>query len=58
MVFTIHGYGPSVLKFPRAEKFGAVAKFRGTKFSASETISFNSDSLSEGSILILLKYQL
>lgn len=54
MVFKIHGYGPSVLKFPRAEKFGAMAKFSGTKFSASETISFNSDLLSEGNLLILI----
>lgn len=52
MVFTIQGYGPSVLKFPRAENFGAVAKFNGTKFSASETISFNSDSLSEGNLYV------
>lgn len=54
MVFTIHGYGPSVLRFPRAEIFGAMAKYSGTKFSASETISFNSDILSEGNSLILL----
>ncbi|XP_074366463.1 intermembrane lipid transfer protein VPS13 isoform X3 [Apium graveolens] len=55
MVFTIHGYGPSVLKFPRSEKFGAVAKFSGTKFSASETISFNSDSLSEGNLYVSIE---
>ncbi|KAK1396810.1 putative Vacuolar protein sorting-associated protein [Heracleum sosnowskyi] len=55
MVFTIQGYGPSVLKFPRAEKFGAVAKFSGTKFSSSETISFNSDSLFEANLYVSIE---
>lgn len=43
LTFHMHGFGPSVLKFPRAEKFSEIAKFSGTKFSSSESISFISD---------------
>ncbi|CAI9262171.1 unnamed protein product [Lactuca saligna] len=38
-----HEFGPSVLKFPSAEKFSEVAKFIGTKFSSSESINFTAD---------------
>lgn len=54
MVFTMHGFGPSILKFPRAETFGSMAKFSGTKFSVSETIVFDSD-LSGGNLSLLLR---
>ncbi|KVH90901.1 hypothetical protein Ccrd_007067 [Cynara cardunculus var. scolymus] len=43
LTFHMHGFGSSVLKFPRAEKFSEIAKFSGTKFSSSESISFSSD---------------
>ncbi|CAK7357552.1 unnamed protein product [Dovyalis caffra] len=42
--FCIHGFRPLTLKFPRAETFGAMAKFNGTKLSLTETVSINSDS--------------
>lgn len=54
MAFTMPGFGPANLKFPRAEAFGAMAKFSGTKFSVSETIVFNSDS-SGGKLPLLLQ---
>nr|KAJ0194193.1 hypothetical protein LSAT_V11C800434340 [Lactuca sativa] len=41
--FDIHGFRPTVLKFPSAEKFSEVAKFIGTKFSSSESINFTAD---------------
>nr|XP_027100369.1 uncharacterized protein LOC113719357 isoform X2 [Coffea arabica] len=42
---SIERFRPSVLKFPRAETFSAMAKFSGTKFSLSETIAFDSEPL-------------
>lgn len=44
----MQGFKPSDLKFPRTEKFCAMAKFSGTKFSLSETVTFYPD-LSNGS---------
>ncbi|KAA8547313.1 hypothetical protein F0562_003823 [Nyssa sinensis] len=41
LAFQLHGFKPSILKFPRAESFSAIAKFSGTKFSLSETITFD-----------------
>ncbi|KAL3830664.1 hypothetical protein ACJIZ3_019466 [Penstemon smallii] len=40
VTFQMRGFRPSSLKFPRAESFGATAKFSGTKFSTSEIIRF------------------
>ncbi|GAV67143.1 LOW QUALITY PROTEIN: DUF1162 domain-containing protein/Chorein_N domain-containing protein [Cephalotus follicularis] len=42
--FNMHGFRPSVLKFPRTEKFSTMAKFSGTKYSLSETLIFYPDS--------------
>ncbi|XVF82463.1 hypothetical protein PTKIN_Ptkin16aG0050400 [Pterospermum kingtungense] len=39
---SIHGYGFSVIKFPRTETFSTMAKFSGTKFCQSETMAFDS----------------
>uniref|UniRef100_F6I5I0 Vacuolar protein sorting-associated protein 13 VPS13 adaptor binding domain-containing protein n=1 Tax=Vitis vinifera TaxID=29760 RepID=F6I5I0_VITVI len=47
MVFHMHGFKPSVMKFPRTETFTAMAKFSGTKFSLSETMILDPD-LSNG----------
>lgn len=41
--FSVHGFRPSIVKFPRAETFSTMAKFSGTKFSQSETLAFDSD---------------
>jgi hypothetical protein len=38
------GFRASTLKFSRAETFVEIAKFSGTKFSLSETVSFDSSS--------------
>ncbi|XP_052202477.1 uncharacterized protein LOC127808127 isoform X2 [Diospyros lotus] len=43
IAFNVHGFKPSTLKFPRSESFSGSAKFSGTKFSFSETITFNPD---------------
>ena len=50
LVLEIHmqGFKPSDLRFPRTEEFCAMAKFSGTKFSLSETVTFYAD-LSNGS---------
>lgn len=47
----IDGYGTSFLKFPRTESFSTVAKFSGTKFSQSESISFG-DNIRSGKYMI------
>lgn len=47
MVFHMHGFKPSVMKFPRTETFTSMAKFSGTKFSLSETMILDPD-LSNG----------
>jgi hypothetical protein len=52
MEFCIHGFRPSTLKFPRAETFCTMAKFSGTKFSLTDTVSFDSNS-SDGGICFL-----
>lgn len=39
----MHGYRPSVIKFPRTETFSSTAKFSGTKFCQSETMTFDPD---------------
>lgn len=49
----MHGFKPSTLKFPRTETFSEMAKFSGTKFSLTETISFDPD-LSNGGLRLLL----
>lgn len=36
----MRGYRPSILNFPRAETFSAMAKFNGKQFSLSETMVF------------------
>ncbi|XVE86346.1 hypothetical protein DITRI_Ditri18aG0027900 [Diplodiscus trichospermus] len=41
--FSIHGYRPSVIKFPHTEAFSTTAKFSGTKFCQSETVAFDTD---------------
>ncbi|KAL8217291.1 hypothetical protein R6Q57_024128 [Mikania cordata] len=54
LIFHIHGFRSSVLKFPRAEKFSEIAKFSGTKFSLSESINFSSD-ISKGSLYVTME---
>ncbi|CAI9097127.1 OLC1v1033463C2 [Oldenlandia corymbosa var. corymbosa] len=43
LTFSIRHFKPSILKFPRAETFSAMAKFSGTSFSLSETLTFDSE---------------
>ncbi|CAL5360507.1 unnamed protein product [Camellia sinensis] len=43
VIFHVHGFRPSILKFPRTETFSGIAKFSGTKFSLSEMIAFDPD---------------
>ena len=50
MVFHMHGFKPSGMKFPRTETFTAMAKFSGTKFSLSETMILDPD-LSNGNTI-------
>lgn len=45
--FHMQRFKPLDLKFPRMEKFCAMAKFNGTKFSLSEYVTFYPD-LSNG----------
>ncbi|KAL7589773.1 hypothetical protein Lser_V15G35826 [Lactuca serriola] len=54
LTFDIRGSRPSVLKFPRAEKFSEVAKFSGTKFSSSESINFTAD-ISKGPLYVTME---
>ncbi|KAL6965672.1 hypothetical protein U1Q18_036726 [Sarracenia purpurea var. burkii] len=51
IVFQMHGFKPSILRFPRAETFSGTAKFSGTKFSLSETITFEPD-LNNGPVYV------
>lgn len=44
ITFEMHGYKPSAVRFPRAETFGEIAKFSGTRFSLSEAITFDPQS--------------
>ncbi|GLT57665.1 hypothetical protein SLA2020_306220 [Shorea laevis] len=52
--FSMHGFRPSIVKFPRAETFSTMAKFSGTKFSLSETLAFDSD-LCNGPIYMVVE---
>lgn len=54
MEFCIHGFRPSTLKFPRAETFCTMAKFSGTKFSLTDTVSFDSNS-SDGLLCVTVE---
>ncbi|KAI7990467.1 putative vacuolar protein sorting-associated protein 13C [Camellia lanceoleosa] len=54
VIFHVHGFRPSILKFPRAETFSGIAKFSGTKFSLSETIAFDPD-LCDGPINVTVE---
>lgn len=51
LTFNIRGFRPSTIKFARAEAFSSIAKFSGTKFSLSETLTFDSE-LSDGKFYI------
>ncbi|KAE8077724.1 hypothetical protein FH972_016258 [Carpinus fangiana] len=50
----IQGFKPSAFKFPRTEKFCTMAKFSGTKFSLSETVTFYPD-LSNGPVYVTVE---
>nr|GEW57065.1 putative vacuolar protein sorting-associated protein 13E [Tanacetum cinerariifolium] len=54
LTFNIPGFRPSVLKFPRAEKFSEIAKFSGTKFSSSESVNFSADT-SKGPLYVTME---
>ncbi|GKF86062.1 putative vacuolar protein sorting-associated protein 13E [Tanacetum coccineum] len=54
LTFNIPGFRPSVLKFPRAEKFSEIAKFSGTKFSSSESVNFSADTSKGDACLIFI----
>ncbi|XP_044509521.1 uncharacterized protein LOC123228248 isoform X4 [Mangifera indica] len=53
--FNLHSFRPSVFKFPRAETFSAMAKFSGTKFSLSETMTLDPEISSDPTYVILEK---
>ncbi|KAL2927751.1 putative vacuolar protein sorting-associated protein 13A [Bienertia sinuspersici] len=52
--FSIAGFRPAAIKFPRAETFGATAKPSGTVLSLTETMTFNCDS-SDGCIYVTVQ---
>ncbi|CAL5438295.1 unnamed protein product [Camellia sinensis] len=54
VIFHVHGFRPSILKFPRTETFSGIAKFSGTKFSLSEMIAFDPD-LCDGPINVTVE---
>lgn len=54
ITFEMPGYKPSAVKFPRAETFGEIAKFSGTRFSLSETITFDPQS-SDGPLCVAIE---
>ncbi|OVA10906.1 Vacuolar protein sorting-associated protein 13 domain [Macleaya cordata] len=54
IVFHMHGFKPSISKFPRAETFTTVAKFNETKFSLCETLTFLPDS-SDGPLYLTVE---
>lgn len=56
IVLLMHGFKPSSLKFPRAETFGGIAKFSGTKFSISESVTFEPDSSDGNSSLSCVSF--
>ncbi|ESR43047.1 hypothetical protein CICLE_v100108862mg, partial [Citrus x clementina] len=45
--FNMDGFRTSTLKFPRAETFSTMAKFSGTKFSLSETLTLDPELFSD-----------
>lgn len=49
----MYGFRTSTLKFPRAETFSTMAKFSGTKFSLSETLTLDPE-LFSGNLYLLL----
>lgn len=51
--FNMYGFRTSTLKFPRAETFSTMAKFSGTKFSLSETLTLDPE-LFSGNLYLLL----
>ncbi|KAJ0027885.1 hypothetical protein Pint_36533 [Pistacia integerrima] len=53
--FNLRGFRPSVFKFPRAETFSTMAKFSGTKFSLSETMTLDPELSSDPTYVILEK---
>ncbi|XP_009615133.1 uncharacterized protein [Nicotiana tomentosiformis] len=54
ITFDMPGYKPSAVKFPRAETFSEIAKFSGTRFSLSETITFDPQS-SDGPLCVAIE---
>ncbi|KAE9461490.1 hypothetical protein C3L33_06604, partial [Rhododendron williamsianum] len=54
IVLRMHGFKPSILKFPRAETFSGIAKFSGTKYSISETVTFEPD-LTDGPVYVTVE---
>ncbi|KAL3502378.1 hypothetical protein ACH5RR_036827, partial [Cinchona calisaya] len=54
LTFSIQHFKPAILKFPRAEIFSAMAKFSGTKFSLSETLTFDSE-LTDGPLSVTME---
>ncbi|KAL2933168.1 putative vacuolar protein sorting-associated protein 13D [Bienertia sinuspersici] len=52
--FSIAGFRPAAIKFPRAETFGVTAKPSGTVLSLTETMTFNCDS-SDGCIYVTVQ---
>lgn len=51
--FSLHGFKPSSLKFPRIDAFSAVAKFDGLKFTQAESMCLYPD-LCNGNFLTLI----
>ncbi|TXG57716.1 hypothetical protein EZV62_015545 [Acer yangbiense] len=51
----IHGFRPSVLKFPRAETFSTVAKLSATNFSLSENVTLDPVLSSDSTYVIVEK---
>ncbi|KAI8535314.1 hypothetical protein RHMOL_Rhmol10G0164400 [Rhododendron molle] len=54
IVLCMHGFKPSILKFPRAETFSGITKFSGTKYSISETVTFEPD-LTDGPVYVTVE---
>ncbi|KAL6541687.1 hypothetical protein OROGR_011173 [Orobanche gracilis] len=54
IIFHVHGFRPSTLKYPRAESFSGKAKFSGTKFSLSEIIRFDPE-FSDGPLYVTME---
>ncbi|KAL2484980.1 Protein of unknown function (DUF1162) [Abeliophyllum distichum] len=54
VTFQLRGFKPSLMKFPRAETFSAMAKFSGTRFSVSEVIKFDPE-LVDGPLFVTME---